>query len=84
MVYGRILEPGAPHQFGELFFNGNTSLNTAATINPAPAPQGPSSIIFENNGALNSSQTLLNLESTDSSVIITDAGAGTINLQSGG
>ena len=72
---------GRPTSSGNYIFNGNTSLNTAATINPAPAPQGPSSIIFENNGALNSSQTLLNLESTDSSVIITDTGAGTINLQ---
>jgi hypothetical protein len=63
------------------YFNANTSLNTASNINPAPAPAGPSSIIFENNGTLNSSQTLLNLESTDSSVVITDKGAGTLNLQ---
>jgi hypothetical protein len=66
---------------GNYIINGNTSLNTAATINPAPAPQGPQSIVLENNGALNSSQTTLNLESTDGSVTITDEGGGTIDLQ---
>lgn len=42
------------------------------------------SVTLQNNGTLNSSQQLLNLESTDSSVIITDLGGGNINLQSGG
>ena len=37
--------------------------------------------MLENNGALNSSQTTLNLESTDGSVTITDEGGGTIDLQ---
>ena len=72
---GRVLSSG------NYIFNGNTDLSVAGTINPAPAPQGPSSIIFENNGTLNSSQTTLNLESTDSSVLITDVGAGTLNLK---
>ena len=63
------------------YFNANTSLNTASNINPAPAPAGPSSIIFENNGVLNSSQTLLNITSTDGSIVITDEGSGTLNLQ---
>jgi hypothetical protein len=35
------------------------------------------------NGTPNSSQTLLNLESTDSSIVITDLGGGNIDLQSG-
>jgi hypothetical protein len=38
---------------------------------------------LQNNGTLNSSQQLLNLESTDSSIIITDLGGGNIDLQSG-
>lgn len=63
-------------------FNANTDLNTASNLNPAPAPTGTSAIIFENNGVLNSSQTLFNVESTDGSVTITDKGAGSINLQS--
>ena len=72
---------GRPTSSGNYYFNGNTSLNTASTINPAPAPQGPSSIIFENSGTLNSSQTLLNLENTDGTIVITDVGGGTLNLQ---
>jgi hypothetical protein len=40
-----------------------------------------SAITLENNGTLNSSQNLLNIESTDSSVVITDEGGGSINLQ---
>ena len=31
---------------GNYIINGNVSLNTAATINPAPAPQGPQSIVI--------------------------------------
>lgn len=72
---------GRPVSSANYVFNANTSLNTASNLNPAPAPTGTSAIIFENNGVLNSSQTLLNLESTDASVTITDVGAGTLNLQ---
>jgi len=61
------------------YFNANTSLNTASNINPAPAPAGPNSIIFENNSVLNSSQTLLNLTSTQFS--ITDFGNGQLDLE---
>jgi hypothetical protein len=63
------------------YFNANTSLNTASNINPAPAPAGPSSIIFENNGTLNSSQTLLNVTSTQ--LTITDFGGGQIDIEPG-
>ena len=70
---GRIISSG------NYIFNSNTSLNTASNINPAPAPTGPSSIIFENNGVLNSSQTLLNLTST--TVTIQDLGNGRIDLE---
>jgi len=38
-------------------------------------------IALKNNGTTNSSQTVLNLESTDSSVVITDEGSGAINFQ---
>ena len=65
---------------GNYQFDGNTNLNTASQLNPAPVPTGPSTIIFENNGALNSSQTTLNLENTDGSLVITDEGGGTLNL----
>jgi hypothetical protein len=75
---GRIISSG------NYIFNANTSLNTVSNINPAPAPAGPSAIIFENNGVLNSSQTLLNLESTNGSVAITDQGGGNINLAATG
>ena len=63
------------------YFNANTSLNTVSNINPAPAPTGPSSIVFENNGILNSSQTLLNLTST--TITIQDLGGGRIDLEAG-
>jgi hypothetical protein len=43
------------------------------------APVG--SILLQNNGINNQSQSKLNLESTDSSVTITDLGSGAINLQ---
>jgi len=62
-------------------FNQNTSLNTATNLNPAPAPAGPGSIIFENNGVLNSSQTLLNITSTQ--LTITDQGGGKIDIEPG-
>ena len=70
---GRIISSG------NYIFNSNTSLNTASNINPAPAPAGPSSIIFENNSVLNSSQTLLNLTSTQFS--ITDFGNGQLDIE---
>ncbi len=38
-------------------------------------------VVFENNGTINSSQTILNLESLDSSITITDEGGGTLNLK---
>lgn len=65
---------------GNYVINGATALNTAAQAN---APQVPSGflLVLQNNGAMNSSQQLLNIESSDSSVVITDMGAGTINLQ---
>ena len=66
---------------GNYLFNANTSLNTAAQLNAPPVPAG-FSLVLENNGTLNSSQSTLNLESTDSSVTITDVGGGTLNLQS--
>jgi hypothetical protein len=43
------------------------------------APNLP--VTFKNNGTLNSSQQVLNLESTDASVVITDLGSGNVNLQ---
>ncbi len=46
------------------------------------APVG--SILLQNNGTNNESQSILNLESTDSSITITDEGSGNINLQSSG
>ena len=64
---------------GNYIFNANTNLNTASQLNPAPTPT-IDPIVFENNGTLNSSQTLLNLESTDGTVTITDEGDGSIDL----
>jgi hypothetical protein len=65
---------------GNYIFNANTNLNTAAQLNAPPVPAG-FQLVLENNGVLNSSQNTLNLESTDSSVVITDEGNGTLNLQ---
>ena len=65
-------------------FNTSADLSTALQINPPQIalpilpPQGP--IFFENNGSPNSSQNILNLESTNDSIDITDEGGGTINL----
>lgn len=64
-------------------FNGNTNLNTAAQLNAPPVPPG-FLLVLENNGALNSSQSTLNLESTDGSVTITDVGGGTLNFTGAG
>jgi hypothetical protein len=66
---------------GNYIFNASTSLNSAAQLNPAPTPT-INSIVFENNGVPNSSQTLLNLENTDGSITITDEGSGAINITS--
>lgn len=41
-------------------------------------------LVLKHNGTVNASQTILNLESTDASVIITDLGGGNIDLQAGG
>ncbi len=49
--------------------------------NPAPVGAPVGSVLLRNNGINNSSQSVLNLESTDSTVVITDEGDGTINLQ---
>ena len=45
------------------------------------SPNTGAKITLENNGTLNSNQQVLNIESTDASVTITDAGAGALNLQ---
>ena len=47
---------------GNYIFNANTNLDSAAPINPAPPPQSITSLLIEVNGALASSQSLLNLE----------------------
>ncbi len=64
---------------GNYIFNANTDLDSASQINAPPVPSG-FSLVLENNGALNSSQSTLNLESLDNSVVITDEGLGNINL----
>jgi len=65
---------------GNYTFDADTNLNTAAQLNSPPVPPG-FLLVLENNGTLNSSQSTLNLESSDGSVTITDEGAGTLNLQ---
>lgn len=64
--------------------NAATDLDCAAPINSPAEPPISSAIIFQNNGVNNSSQTLLNLESLDGSVVITDEGSGNINLAARG
>ena len=66
---------------GNYIFNGNTNLNTAVQLNAPPVPGG-FSLVLENNGITNSSQSTLNLENTDGSVTITDVGGGTLNFTS--
>lgn len=44
----------------------------------------PSGVTLQHNGVSNSSQNLLNLESTNGSVSITDAGGGSLDLSAGG
>lgn len=65
---------------GNYLFNGDTDLDVSAQLNAPPVPPG-FLLVLENNGALNSSQSTLNLESTDGTVVITDEGIGTLNLQ---
>ncbi len=67
---------------GNYIFDGNTNLNTASPVN-TPPPSPGFEMVLENNGALNSSQTLLNLANTDGSVTITDVGGGTLQLSAG-
>lgn len=67
---------------GNYIFNADTNLNTASQLNTPPVPPG-FSLVLENNGVLNSSQSVLNIESTDSSITITDRGSGNIDLASG-
>lgn len=64
---------------GNYTINGATNLNTAAQNNAPPVPPG-FSLTLQNNGANNSSQTLLNLVNTDGSVVITDISNGAIQL----
>lgn len=64
---------------GNYIFNASTSLNTASQLNAPPVPAG-FSLVFENNGVLNSSQSILNLVNTDGSVTLTDLGAGNIQV----
>lgn len=64
---------------GNYIFDGNTNLNTASPVNTPPPPPG-FELVLENNGALNSSQSTLNIENTDGSIVITDEGGGTLNL----
>lgn len=64
---------------GNYIFNANTDLDSASQVNTPPVPAG-FSLVLENNGTLNSSQSTLNLENTDGSITITDMGAGTLNL----
>jgi hypothetical protein len=65
---------------GNYIFNASTSLNTAAQLNAPPVPPG-FLLVLQNNDVLNSSQSTLDLKSADGSVVITDLGAGKINLQ---
>lgn len=63
--------------------NGATNLNTAAQLNTPAVPPG-FLLVLQNNGANNSSQSLLNLENTDGSITITDMGSGTLNITGAG
>jgi hypothetical protein len=74
---------GRPTSSGNYIFNANTSLNSATQVNAPPVPSG-FSLVLENNGALNSSQSTLNLVNTDGTVTITDLGSGNIQLNSAG
>lgn len=65
---------------GNYVINGATNLNTAAQVNAPSVPAG-FLLVLENNGTLNSSQSVLNLESTDDSISIVDEGGGTLDLR---
>lgn len=68
---------------GNYIFNANTNLNTAAQLNAPPVPAG-FSLVLENNGVLNSSQSTLNLVNTDGTIVMTDLGSGNIQLNATG
>jgi hypothetical protein len=65
---------------GNYIFNSNTSLNSAAQVNTPPVPAG-FSLVLENNGALNSSQSTLNLQN-GTNIVITDGGSGNLTIAS--
>jgi hypothetical protein len=64
---------------GASFDLGSWIPNQVISWNPPP-----SGVQFENNGTPNSSNSVLNLESTDDSVVITDEGGGTLDLKASG
>lgn len=64
---------------GSSFDLGSWIPNQVISWNPPP-----SGVTLQNNGTDNSSQTLLNLESSDSSISIVDVGGGTLDLKSAG
>jgi hypothetical protein len=64
---------------GNYIFNANTDLDSASQINAPPVPAS-FQLVLMHNGALNSSQTTLNLVNTDGSITITDLGSGSIQL----
>lgn len=59
------------------------NLNSAGQLNPPPQPgtTGASQLVLETNGVKNANQQLLNLASSDGTVLLTDQGNGTVNLQ---
>jgi hypothetical protein len=63
---------------GNYIFNTSTNLNSAVQVNAPPVPSG-FSLVLENNGALNSSQSTLNLVN-GSNITITDSGAGALSI----
>jgi hypothetical protein len=58
-------------------------LDSAAQLNPPPNPGGSGAVplLLKTNGVKNGSQIVQNLHSSDNSVVLTDDGAGNINLQ---
>ena len=68
---------------GNWTINANTNLNTAAQLNPPPGPAAPYTIAFENNGALNSSQILLNLVNGTGTTVVDD-GNGAVAVNAAG
>lgn len=68
---------------GNWLFNANTNLNTAAQLNAPSVPAG-FSLVLENNGVLNSSQSTLNLVNTDGTIVMTDLGSGNLQVNAAG